>query len=94
MTCGLVKIQTSDNQSLVLSCLLMRVPCCYSFIFFNAKKGPADKNARKSGFFYKILAEGTVSLRGDKPLQSVAINAITSEMDWRKSTPAAGSLRS
>ena len=32
-------------------------------MFFNAKKGPADKNARKSAFFYNSLAVGTVSLR-------------------------------
>ena len=64
MICGLVKIQIADNQSLVLSYLLMRVPCCYSFTFFNAKKGPADKNVRKSAIFYKTLAVATVSLRG------------------------------
>jgi hypothetical protein len=46
--CGSVKTQKSDNQSLVLSYRLMRVPCCYSFSYIHAKRRPNKKNVRKA----------------------------------------------
>jgi len=36
--CGSIKTQDSDNQSLVLSYRVMRVPCCYSFSLYTCKK--------------------------------------------------------
>ena len=66
MTYGSIRTQRSDNQSLVLSYRLMRVPCYYSFFVFTCKKRACQEKCQKGRLPLFDFGRKTVNLRAGR----------------------------
>ena len=80
MTYGSIRTQRSDNQSLVLSYRLMRVPCYYSFFVFTCKKRAWQEKCQKGRLPLFDFGRKTVNLRAG---QGVGVRPGSGAGDWR-----------